>query len=186
MPSLVARLVPSAQPTCRFTTILCLPLCDVCHLPPFEAGFDFFPLSLPFCSMFTWGGKSILSDWRLSSTVSLVACKACTQCDPGKDEMSTSLTCCIIRKKELFMNDEVTLCKCMYRACLCARRHRHLKEPLVFLVARHASDFRLSILSSHFGFSFLVLFFFPHFPLSSLPFYFFQNALMKALGANCR
>lgn len=143
-------------------------------LPPFEAGLDLFSLSLPFCSMFTWGGKSILSDWRLSSTVSLVACKACTQCDPGKDEMSTSLTCCIIRKKELFMNDEVTLCKCMYRVCLCARRHRHLKEPLVFLVARRASDFRLSILSSHFGFPFLVYFFPSHFPLASLPFYFFK------------
>lgn len=68
-------------------------------LPPFEADLDLFSLSLPFCSMFTEGGKSILSDWRLSSTVSLVACKACTQCDPRKDEMSTSLTCCIIRKK---------------------------------------------------------------------------------------
>lgn len=45
------------------------------------------------------------------------------------------------------MNDEVTLCKCMYRVCLCARRHRHLKEPLVFLMAWRASVFRLSILS---------------------------------------
>lgn len=83
------------------------------------------------------------------------------------------------------MNDEVTLCKCMYRVCLCARRHRHLKEPLVFLVAQHASEFRLSILSSHFSFSFLV--FFPlSFPTCLSAILFFQNALMKALGANCR
>lgn len=69
------------------------------------------------------------------------------------------------------MNDEVTLCKCMYRVCLCARRHRHLKKPLVFLVAWRASVFRLSILPL----------FFSCFQFASL-----LCVILKALGANCR
>lgn len=75
------------------------------------------------------------------------------------------------------MNDEVTLCKCVYRACLCARRHRHLKEPLVFLMAWRASVFFL-------GCQFFLPFSFLCFPLAS--FFLFFLFLYKALGANCR
>lgn len=140
---------------------------------PFKADSDCFSLFLFLpCSL---EGGSILSNWRLSFTISLAACKVCTH-DPGKDEMSTSLTCCIIRKKKLFMNDEVTLCKCVYRACLCARRHRHLKEPLVFLMAWRASVFFL-------GCQFFCLFLFC---ASHLPLFFCFLFLYKALGANCR